>query len=64
VRERHWAYLFNARWMGFAFTERRAPAGRGRRAERMADKALREVPWRVCAWVAPVLRDGGRGPGA
>ena len=64
VRERLWAYLFNARWMGFAFTERWAPARRGRRAQRVADKALRTVPWRVCAWVAPVLRDGGRGPGA
>ena len=64
VRERHWAYLFNSRWMGFAFTQRWASARSARAAERASRKALREAPWSVCAWVAPVLRGGESGRGA
>lgn len=63
MREQHWAYLFNARWMGFAYTVRSVPVRGMSRVTRAFTaspdrRRLLRAPWRVCAWVAPILRDG------
>ena len=67
-RESYWAYMFDARWVTFAFARRATalPAG-GRRGRglrgRGADagpgtSGLDAAEWRVAAWAAPILRPG------
>lgn len=73
-RESYWAYMFDARWVTFAFARRAVPVpagkrrgrGRGRRARGASDAAdtgrggsgLDAAEWRVAAWASPILRPG------
>lgn len=58
-----WTYLFNARWLSFAFLQRevvvRTPY---RSAEEIwggspESQEITRTPWNLAAWVAPVVRD-------
>lgn len=71
-RESFWAYMFDARWVTFAFARRAVAVptnhrrGRGLRARGARSAAgagpgpsgLDAAEWRVAAWAAPILRPG------
>jgi hypothetical protein len=61
-RESYWAYMFDARWVTFAYARRAArvaPRRRGRRGQPAPPGgALEAAEWTVAAWAAPILRPG------
>lgn len=66
-REVYWVGLFNAGWVGFACAERSVVQRAGRAPESWQDsdvtEALRQAPWTVAAWVAPVDHSAGAAVG-
>jgi hypothetical protein len=58
VTERYWCYLFNRRWMSFAFAQRAIRLSGRRRTDRRTGEALLRAPWDVSAWAGPTHDPG------
>ena len=62
-RETFWTYVFNARWLAFAYSVRAVPLRSGLSGPVLWNDspertALDRAPWAVSAWVAPVHKAG------
>lgn len=60
-REATWTYLFNARWIAFAYSVRSVPYRSGFRGAKLWNespeaRSVLGAPWRVSAWVAPKIQ--------